>query len=85
MSNDLLIFPLLIIRVHGTLWPSLVAQTVENPPAIQDIWVQSLGREDPLRRDWLPTPVFLPGEFMDRGAWEASVHGVAKSQTRLSD
>ena len=22
---------------------------------------------------------------MDRGAWEAAVHGVAKSQTRLSD
>ena len=22
---------------------------------------------------------------MDRGAWEATVHGVAKSQTRLSD
>ena len=62
-SKDLLIFPLLIIRVHGTLRASLVAQTVENPPAIQDIWIQSLGREDPLRRDWLPTPVFLPGEL----------------------
>ena len=23
------------------------------------------------RRKWLPTPVFLPGEFMDRGAWWA--------------
>ena len=27
---------------------SLVAQTVKNLPAMQDIWVQSLGREDPL-------------------------------------
>ena len=60
-SKDLLIFPLLIIRVHGTLRASLVAQTVENPPAIQDTWVQSLGWEEPLRRDWLPAPVFLPG------------------------
>ena len=27
---------------------SLVAQTVKNPPAMQETWVQSLGREDPL-------------------------------------
>ena len=32
-----------------------------------------------------PTPVLLPGKSMDRGAWWAAVHGVAKSQTRLSD
>ena len=28
-----------------------------------------------------PTPVFLPGESMDRGAWWATVHGVTKSWT----
>ena len=28
-----------------------------------DPWVQSLGREDPLEKEWLPTSVFLPGEF----------------------
>ena len=27
----------------------------------------------------------LPGKPMDRGAWQASVHGVAKSQTQLSN
>ena len=27
-----------------------------------ETWVQSLGYEDPLRRAWQPTPVFLPGE-----------------------
>ena len=32
-----------------------------------------------------PTPVLLPGKSMDGGAWEAAVHGVAKSQIRLSD
>ena len=26
------------------------------------MWVQSLGREDPRRRKWQPTPIFLPGE-----------------------
>ena len=39
----------------------------------------------PWRRKWQPTPVFLPGESIDRGAWRATVHGVAKSRTQLSD
>ena len=30
---------------------------------MQEIWVQFLGQEDPLRKEWLPTPVFLPEEF----------------------
>ena len=30
---------------------SLVAQTVKNPPAIQEIWVRSLGWEDPLEEE----------------------------------
>ena len=42
---------------------SLVAQTVKNLPAMWETWVQSLGQEDPWRRKWEPTPVFLPGEF----------------------
>ena len=29
---------------------------------MQETQVQSLGQEDPLRRKWQPTPVFLPGE-----------------------
>ena len=31
-------------------WASLVAQLVKNLPAIQEIWVQSLGWEDPLEK-----------------------------------
>ena len=31
-------------------WASLVAQLVKNPPAMQETWVQSLGREDPLEK-----------------------------------
>jgi len=30
---------------------------------MEDMWVHSLGREDPWRRKWQPTPVFLSGEF----------------------
>ena len=33
------------------LWASLVAQTVKNLPAMQEIWLQSLGREDPLEEE----------------------------------
>ena len=36
---------------------------VNNLPAVQETRVRSLGREDPWRREWLLTPVFLPGEF----------------------
>ena len=38
---------------------SLIAQLVKNLPAIQETLVQFLGWEDLLRRDRLPTPVFL--------------------------
>ena len=37
------------------------------------------------KRRWYPTPVLLPENLMDGGAWWAAVHGVAKSQTQLSD
>ena len=46
---------------------SLVAQMVKNLPAMQETRVQSLGWEDPpWRREWQPTPVFLPGEFHEQ-------------------
>ena len=36
---------------------------VKNLPAMQETWVPSLGQKIPWRREWLPIPVFLPGEF----------------------
>ena len=36
----------------------MVAQTVKNPPAMQEIWVGKIS----WRRAWQPTPLFLPGE-----------------------
>ena len=63
-------------------WASLVAQLVKNLPAMQETWVQSLVGKIPWKRAWQPTPVFLLGEYpTDRGAWRATVHGAAKSQT----
>ena len=40
-----------------------VAQMVKNLPAMWETQVRSLGREDPLEKGMLPTPVFLLGEF----------------------
>ena len=48
--------------LYSGYWASVGAQVVKNLPAVQETWVQSLGQEDPWRREWLPTPVFLPGE-----------------------
>ena len=41
---------------------SLVVQMVKHMPTMQETQVRSLGQEDPWRRKWQPTPVFLPGE-----------------------
>ena len=41
-----------------------MAQMIKNLPAMWETWVRSLGQEDsPGGREWLPTLVFLPGEF----------------------
>ena len=39
-----------------------MAQTVNNLPEMRETWVQSLGWEDPLEKEWLATPVLLPGK-----------------------
>ena len=50
----------------------------------QEMWVQSLGREDPLEEDMATHSSILAWKIpMDRGAWQATVHRVTKSQTRL--
>ena len=59
---------------------------VKNPPAVWKTWVQSLGWEDPLEKGMAyPLQYSVLENSMDRGAWQATVHGVTKSQTRLSD
>ena len=40
-------------------WASFVAQMVKNMPKVQEIPVQSLGQENPWRKEWLPAPVIL--------------------------
>ena len=36
---------------------SLVSQMAKKTPAVQETQVQSMGQEDPLRREWLLTPI----------------------------
>ena len=60
---------------------------VKNPPAMQETWVQSLGQEDPLEKGTATHSSIYSclGNPMDRGAWQATVHGVTKSRTQLGD
>jgi len=57
---------------------------IKNLPAIWDIQVRSLGWEDPLEKEMALQYSCLENS-MDRGAWRATVHEVAKSRTRLRD
>ena len=41
----------------------LVAQAVKNLPAVQQTGLDPWVKKIPWRREWLPTPVFLPGEL----------------------
>ena len=55
---------------------------VKNLPAMQETGVLSLGREDPLEKGQATHPNILAWRIpTDRGAWQATVHGVTKSQT----
>ena len=66
---------------------SPVAQTVKNPSAMRDTWVQSLGWEDPLEEGMATHSSILAWRIpMDRGTWWATVDGIAELDTteRLS-
>ena len=53
---------------------------MKNLPAMQETWVSSLGWEDPLEKGIVyPLQRSCLENTMDRGAWQARVHGIAKS------
>ena len=55
---------------------------VKNLPAMQETWVQSLGWEGPLEEGMTTQSSILAWRIpMDGGTWQATVHGVTKSQT----
>ena len=59
------------------LWAPLIVQLVKNLPAVQETWIRSLGWEDPLEKE-MATHSSILAWIMDRGAWWAAVHGVAR-------
>ena len=74
------------IITYVSLMTSLVTQMVKNIPTMQETQVQSLGQEDfPGERNGYPLQYSRLENSMDRETWWIIVHGVAKSQTRLSD
>ena len=60
---------------------SLVAQMVKNLPAMQEIQVQFRSGRSPGEGNGNPLQYSRLENSMDRGAWWATVHGVAHSWT----
>ena len=60
-----------------------MAQTVKNLPAVKETRVLSLVWEDPMEKGMATHSNILAWRIlMERGAWRATVHEVAKSQTQ---
>ena len=62
-----------------------MAQTVKHLPAMWETRVRSLGQEDPLEKEMATHSNTCLENSTAGGAWWATVHGVTKSRTRLSD
>ena len=61
-------------------WASLMAQMINNLPAMQETWVQSLGWEDPLDEGMKTHSNILAWRIPTEGrAWQATLHGVTES------
>ena len=55
---------------------------VKNPPAMRETWPRPLGQEDTLEKGMATHSSILAYRIpMDRGAWQATVHGVTESDT----
>ena len=57
------VYACVFIGIHIANKGFPVNHMVKNLPAVWENQIGSLGQEDPWRRECLPTPVFLPGEF----------------------
>ena len=67
-------------KCKETLFYSLVAQLVKNPPAMRETWVQSLDWEDPLEKGTATYSSILAWRI----PWTVQSCTVIKSWTRLS-
>ena len=63
-----------------------MAQMVKNLPAVKETWLQSLVWEGPLeKKNGNPLQYSCLENPMDRGTRQATVNGITKSWTQLSD
>ena len=62
----------------GLYWGFPGGSAVKNLPAMQETWVWSQGQEEPLEEKMAISSSILVENPMDRGAWWAIVHGIAK-------
>ena len=75
-----------------THWTSLVAQTIKNLPAMQEMWVQSLDREDPLKKGiatlssilaWRIAWTEEPGRLQSMGSQRVRHNWATKTSTSM--
>ena len=67
------------------VWSHLVAQTLESAHDVEDPVLIPESRRSPRKGNCNPLQYSCLESFMDGGAWWATVHGIAKSQTWLSN
>ena len=77
-----------------SLWPSLVAKMVKHPPVMQETWVQSLGREDPLEKEMATHSIILawripwmgePGGLQSMGLQRVGHNWATNTHTPIAD
>ena len=80
-----------ILRLTSSLLQSQYLLTTHFPllyyvDALQDTWVRFLGSEDPLKKGMATHSSILAWRIpLDKGTWQATVHGIAKNRTQLSN
>ena len=79
--------PLLFFNTttHIYFKESLLGQMVKNLLVMQKTQVCSLGWEDLLEKGMATLQHFCLENFMDRGAWWVTVHGITKNWTGLGN
>ena len=86
MTNDDYLSLQNFIYAYEERWTFLVAQMVKNLPAMQDTWTQSPSQEDfSGEGNSYPLQYSCLEKSMDKGAWQATVHGVTKNWTQVSN
>ena len=75
----------LLLTFKALLRASLVAQWWRICLLVQETWVQSLCQEDPWEGNGNSLRYSRLGNPIHRGAWRATVHGITKSRTPLSN